>query len=402
MQTIVQRWVTNILAVLCILMLVLIYTQKQAPDLSFLSSAGMQNFKTLFISIILEALPFVLLGVLVSALLQMFVSEQTIRRLTPKNPVLGILFACVVGIIFPLCECGMVPVIRRLVLKGMPVYVAVVFILAGPIINPVVYAATFMAFRTRPEIAYSRMALAFIVAAAIGLIVYRFVKRNPIRGAAGDLSANGYGAHPSGHDALHSAYEHEHTYKHGHSHEHDHVHMHHHDHTRHHGHTPPHSHAHHDHAHDHSHAHSHAAHDHGHSRSNRLLGVLGHASDEFFDMGKYLIFGAFLTALIQTLVARESLVSIGQGDFTSHLFMMGLGYVLSLCSTSDAFVASSFSATFSTGSLLTFLVFGPMLDIKSTLMLLSAFRARFVLLLSALVIIVVLAASLLYERLFFL
>ncbi|NEN85874.1 permease [Paenibacillus elgii] len=384
MQTIVQRWVTNILAVLCILMLVLIYTQKQPPDLSFLSSASMQNFKTLFISIILEALPFVLLGVLVSALLQMFVSEQTIRRLMPKNPVLGILFACVVGIIFPLCECGMVPVIRRLVLKGMPVYVAVVFILAGPIINPVVYAATFMAFRTRPEIAYSRMALAFVVAAAIGLIVYRFVKRNPIRGAAPELSANGYGAPQTLHErhgAQHSAHEHEHTHEHGHSHEHHHDHAHHHEHT---------------------HAHSHA-HDHGHGRSrgSRLLGVLGHASDEFFDMGKYLIFGAFLTALIQTFVARESLVSIGQGDFTSHLFMMGLGYVLSLCSTSDAFVASSFSATFSTGSLLTFLVFGPMLDIKSTLMLLSAFRARFVLLLSALVVIVVLAASLLYERLFF-
>ncbi|WP_157244140.1 permease [Paenibacillus elgii] len=384
MQTIVQRWVTNILAVLCILMLVLIYTQKQPPDFSFLSSAGMQNFKTLFISIILEALPFVLLGVLVSALLQMFVSEQTIRRLTPKNPVLGILFACVVGIIFPLCECGMVPVIRRLVLKGMPVYVAVVFILAGPIINPVVYAATFMAFRTRPEIAYSRMALAFVVAAAIGLIVYRFVKRNPIRGAAPELSANGYGAPQTLHErhgAQHNAHEHKHTHAHGHSHEHHHDHAHHHEHT---------------------HAHSHA-HDHGHGRSrgSRLLGVLGHASDEFFDMGKYLIFGAFLTALIQTFVARESLVSIGQGDFTSHLFMMGLGYVLSLCSTSDAFVASSFSATFSTGSLLTFLVFGPMLDIKSTLMLLSAFRARFVLLLSALVVIVVLAASLLYERLFF-
>ncbi|MCM3270775.1 permease [Paenibacillus elgii] len=384
MQTIVQRWVTNILAVLCILMLVLIYTQKQPPDFSFLSSAGMQNFKTLFISIILEALPFVLLGVLVSALLQMFVSEQTIRRLTPKNPVLGILFACVVGIIFPLCECGMVPVIRRLVLKGMPVYVAVVFILAGPIINPVVYAATFMAFRTRPEIAYSRMALAFVVAAAIGLIVYRFVKRNPIRGAAPELSANGYGAPQAlheRHDTRHSAHEHEHTQEHGHSHEHHHDHAHHQEHT-----------------HAHSHAHDHR---HGRSRGSRLLGVLGHASDEFFDMGKYLIFGAFLTALIQTFVARESLVSIGQGDFTSHLFMMGLGYVLSLCSTSDAFVASSFSATFSTGSLLTFLVFGPMLDIKSTLMLLSAFRARFVLLLSALVVMVVLAASLLYERLFF-
>lgn len=117
-------------------------------------------------------------------------------------------------------------------------------------------------------------------------------------------------------------------------------------------------------------------------------------------MGKYLIFGAFLTAFIQTAVARESLVSIGQGEVSSHLFMMGLAYVLSLCSTSDAFVASSFATTFSTGSLLTFLVFGPMLDIKSTLMLLSAFRAKFVLQLSALVLVVVLAVSLLYERIF--
>ncbi|WP_425517362.1 permease [Paenibacillus solanacearum] len=378
-------------------MLYLIYTQKEQPDLSFLTSDSLQSFKTLFISIILEAFPFVLLGVLVSALLQMFVSEQTIRRLVPKNPVLGIGFACVMGIIFPLCECGMIPVIRRLMRKGMPVYVAVVFILAGPILNPVVYASTYMAFRSRPEIAYARMGLAFAAALIIGLIIYRFVRHNPLRLAAGVLP-----------------HRHEH---------HDHAH---------------HDHAHHDDAQGHSHqqeepqtsgrsGHSHAplpgspnrdrhahgslqpsrrdnhshTHEHEHRHSgNRLFSLLGHASDEFFDMGKYLIFGAFLTALIQTAVARESLVSIGQGEVSSHLFMMGLAYVLSLCSTSDAFVASSFATTFSTGSLLTFLVFGPMLDIKSTLMLLSAFRAKFVLQLSALVLVVVLAVSLLYERIF--
>jgi uncharacterized membrane protein YraQ (UPF0718 family) len=133
----------------------------------------------------------------------------------------------------------------------------------------------------------------------------------------------------------------------------------------------------------------------------RIFSVLGHASDEFFDMGKYLMFGALITAVIQTLVPRESLVSIGQGELGSHLFMMAFAFVLSLCSTSDAFVASSFSTTFSTGSLLTFLVFGPMLDIKSVLMLLSAFRTKFVLALSALVIVVVLVGSLLFERLFF-
>ncbi|GCL73081.1 permease [Paenibacillus naphthalenovorans] len=362
MQTIITRWITNILAVLCIMMLFLIYTQKQPPDLSFITADSIQNFKTLFISIILEALPFILLGVFVAALLQMFVSEQTIRRLTPKNPVLGVIFACVMGIIFPLCECGMIPVIRRLVLKGMPVYIAVVFILAGPIINPVVYASTFMAFRSRPEIAYSRMALAFIVAATIGLIIYRFVKSNPMRG---------FSSAPTARD-----HKHDHSHEHIHTHEDSH---------------------HHSHGHEHHHAHGH-----GQSQTGRMFAILGHASDEFFDMGKYLIFGAFLTAVIQTFMSRESLVTIGEGAVSSHLFMMALGYVLSLCSTSDAFVASSFTTTFQAGSLLTFLVFGPMLDVKGTLMLLSAFRAKFVALLSILIVIVVLAASLLFERIFFL
>ncbi|CAG7649589.1 permease [Paenibacillus allorhizosphaerae] len=385
MQNIIFRWSTNILAVLCLVMLYLIYTQKEQPDLSFLASDSLQSFKTLFISIILEAFPFVLLGVLVSALLQMFVSEQTIRRLVPKNPVLGIVFACVMGIIFPLCECGMIPVIRRLMRKGMPVYVAVVFILAGPILNPVVYASTYMAFRSRPEIAYARMGLAFVAALIIGLVIYRFVRRNPLRGAEG--------AQPHRHEH-HVHPQHDHHDGHNRNHQHDHAQTIQRDHS----HDQRSDHAHHGH---HAHDHSHPAHDHRHDHGgNRLFSLLGHASDEFFDMGKYLIFGAFLTAIIQTMVARESLVSIGQGEVSSHLFMMGLAYVLSLCSTSDAFVASSFATTFSTGSLLTFLVFGPMLDIKSTLMMLSAFRAKFVLQLSALVFVVVLAVSLLYERIF--
>ncbi|MFD0679064.1 MULTISPECIES: permease [unclassified Paenibacillus] len=394
MHSKVQRITTNVLALICLVLLFLIFTQKQQPTLTFINSDNLQNFKTLFLSIILEAFPFILLGVLVSALLQMFVSEQTIRRLVPKNPLLGILFACLVGIIFPLCECGMIPVIRRLLRKGMPLYVAIVFILVGPIINPVVYASTFMAFRTRPEIAYSRMALAFIVAIVIGLIIYRYFKFSPLRGTLSLGLTEQHGHH---------------SHDHNHNHNHNHGHHNHTDHDHHQAHLTEskpqqvdqheadpstnnkqqtHQHIHH--------------HDHSHSGfTGRLFGVLGHASDEFFDMGKYLMFGAFITAVIQTLVDRESLVSIGQGALGSHLFMMGFAFILSLCSTSDAFVASSFGSTFTTGSLLTFLVFGPMLDIKSLLMLLSTFRTKFVLALSGLVIVVVLVCSLLFERIFF-
>ncbi|GFZ77082.1 hypothetical protein GCM10008018_23250 [Paenibacillus marchantiophytorum] len=124
--------------------------------------------------------------------------------------------------------------------------------------------------------------------------------------------------------------------------------------------------------------------------------ILSHGTTELLEMSKYLMLGAFLTALIQTFVAQDSLSSIGQGAFISHVFMMGFAYMLSLCSTTDAFVAVSFAKTFSPGSLLAFLVFGPMIDVKSTLMLLSIFKARFVLTLSILVAVTVLTGSLLF------
>nr|WP_240343832.1 permease [Paenibacillus sp. SYP-B3998] len=305
---------------------------REIPQLSLFTSDHLQAFKTMFISILLEAIPFVLLGVILSSLLQSFVSEQTIRRWIPQNPLLGILFACLLGILFPMCECGMIPVVRRLILKGMPVYVAVVFILTGPIINPIVFAATFMAFRNHPYLAYSRMGLAFTVAAVIGLLLYRFIKNNPLR-----ISR----AHFAGQNALE---EHQH-------------------------------------------------------QGSKFTSFFVHASDEFFEMGKYLVFGSLLTAIIQTFIQRESLVAIGQGPLSSHLFMMGFAYVLSLCSTSDAFVASSFQTSFTSGSLLTFLVIGPMLDFKSTLMLLSVFKTKFVLILSLFIAITVLAGSLLWEKL---
>lgn len=343
MTSTVYRWSINLFVAACFILLALLLLNNQLLELSLFNQDFIANFKTIFLSIILEALPFVLLGVLVSAILQSFVSEQTIRRMIPNNPLLGILFACVMGIIFPLCECGMIPVIRRLIRKGMPVYIAVVFILVGPILNPVVFASTYMAFRSRPEMAYSRMGLAFVVALVLGLLLVRFLRSDPLRVDSRQRV----------------------------NHEHHHLHQ--------------------------------REHDNSYSKKlkNKLGSLMGHASDEFFEMGKYLIFGAMLAALIQTLVVRESLLAIGQGPIGSHLFMMGFAFVLSLCSTSDAFVASSFTTTFASGSLLTFLVFGPMIDIKGVLMLLTVFKKRFVLKLCLLVAVIVLLGSLIFERLIF-
>ncbi|UQZ36024.1 hypothetical protein C2I18_22330 [Paenibacillus sp. PK3_47] len=278
------------------------------PEL--LNNAYMDTFKTSFIGILLEAMPFVLLGALLSSLLRVFVPDETISRWIPRHPVPAILAGCMLGIIFPVCECGMIPLVRRLMHKGMPLYVAVVFILSGPVLNPVVYGATLTAFRSHPGLAYARMGLAFAVAALIGFIIYATVKKTPLR-----LSIPRESLEP------------------------------------HHGNTP----------------------------GGRLVAIFVHTSDEFFEMGKYLIIGCLLTAGIQSFMDHGSLAAIGGQPLGSYLFMMGLAFVLSLCSTSDAFVASTFLHTFPSGSLLAFMVLGPMLDLKNSLMLLSLFKTKFAL-----------------------
>jgi uncharacterized membrane protein YraQ (UPF0718 family) len=309
------------------------FTEIPMPDMNVI-----QTFNTMLISIVLEAVPFILLGVLVSSFMHVYISEKWLGRFLPKNPVLGILFACVLGILFPVCECGMIPVIRRLIAKGMSLYIGVVFMLVGPIVNPIVFAATYTAFRTRPEMLYARMGLALLVGIFIGLFIYFFVKKDQVKHSSANLYAS---------TTLEGSIQ---------------------------------------------------QHSHG---GNKLISTLEHAGSEFFEMGKYLMLGSILTAAIQTFIPRGDLVDIGQGSISSHLFMMGFAYVLSLCSTSDAFVASSFVNTFSFGSLLTFLVFGPMLDFKSMLMMLSVFKFRFVILLISLIISFVLMGAMLVEHFYF-
>ncbi|MGG1553343.1 permease [Paenibacillus ferrarius] len=377
MSSTMYRWSLPVTTFICAVLLFLIVTTRQLPPLPAIVYP-LKDVFTAFMDIFLDALPFMFMGVLLSTVVENFIPEGVIQRMTPRNPIGGVLFACVLGIMFPLCECGMIPFVRRLMRKGMPVYIAVIFILVGPILNPIVFASTWMAFRGDPSMAYARMGLTFGVALVIGLWLTRFLKKDPLRHPvtpSGDSTA-----------AIHKSHTHAHEH-----HRHDHVapHQDHHDHHHHHdqdGHT-------HDHHHHHEHGHDHAHH---HDHGGRAMTMLSHGTSEMIEMSKYLMLGAFLTAIIQTFVAQDSLTAIGQGAIFSHVFMMGFAYLLSLCSTTDAFVAFSFAKTFSPGSLLAFLVFGPMIDVKSTLMLLSIFKSRFVLSLSIVVAITVFTGSLLF------
>ena len=110
----------------------------------------------------------------------------------------------------------------------------------------------------------------------------------------------------------------------------------------------------------------------------KIDAVLRHAGNEFFEVGRYLIVGAFLSAIVQTFVPKEALAGLGGGYVVSLLVMMLSAFIMSVCSTSDAFIARSFSNQFPIGSVMGFMVLGPMLDIKNLLMLMGSFNKKFV------------------------
>jgi uncharacterized protein len=304
--------IIDITGVLLIVIVLLMLTPNFGGSNSFAIPPSLLNLNTIFLSILIEALPFVLIGVLIAGLIQIFITEEHIRRFIPKNKYLAVIMSCIVGAVFPACECGIVPIVRRLMSKGVPIYAAMGFMLTGPLINPVVIASTYMAFGNDIKIAALRMGLGFFIALVIALVVGWLFKGTQFKNSINVQST---------HD-----------------------------------------------------------HEHGGNKSflDKLWSMLTHSIDEFFDMGKFLVLGAFLAAFVQTYMPAKALFEAGSGPVTSLLVMMGLAFVLSLCSEADAFIGASFSNLFPQHSILGFLIFGPMIDMKNTFIMLSVFRFKFV------------------------
>ena len=111
-----------------------------------------QNFLLVFSSLLIEAVPFVLIGALASAAIEVFVPSSAFERLARLPKPLQLPAAGVAGVAFPVCECGSVPVARRLAAKGLMPSAAVTFMLAAPVVNPVVIASTFVAYNGRSTV----------------------------------------------------------------------------------------------------------------------------------------------------------------------------------------------------------------------------------------------------------
>lgn len=138
------------------------------------TSAALGNWGTIFLSLTLQALPFLVLGVLVSALISAFVSADRLARTVPRRPAVAIPAAGLAGAILPGCECSSVPVASRLVDKGAPPAAALAFLLSAPAINPVVLVSTAVAFPGMPEMVAARFLASLLVAITVGAVWSRF------------------------------------------------------------------------------------------------------------------------------------------------------------------------------------------------------------------------------------
>jgi uncharacterized membrane protein YraQ (UPF0718 family) len=292
------------------------------------------TFSIIFSAIVLEAFPFMLIGALIGGLIEVFVSRDALIKRLPKNRVLSIVLAGSLGIILPVCECAIVPVVRRLLGKGMPLGAAVAFLLGGPIVNPLVFASTLFAYSFSWDVAFLRLFSGFGIAIAVGLLIDRQFTRQ--QALVEDPTCQD--CHCS--DFHHHQFEKEHN-----------------------------------------------------GFKNRLTAALSHSAQDFYGICKFLIIGAFIAAALQTFVPRQALVAVMTNPLSAIFLMMMLAFMLNLCSEADAFVSASFLPLgIPLSAQLSFMVLGPMLDIKLILMYLTIFSKKLILALTLTIVFMVAAA----------
>jgi uncharacterized membrane protein YraQ (UPF0718 family) len=279
---------------------------------------SLPDFQYAFLSILLEGAPFLLGGAILSGFLEEFLPQSLMTRLLPKNPRTAIVVSGLLGVIFPVCECGIVPVVRRLLRKGLPVSCGVTYMLAAPIVNPLVILSTLAAFRGQGaiEMTLLRFGMGLSVAILAGWVVSFAAPFSILR--PGLLGSEA----------------------------------------------------------DHDHPHASA------SPIDRLTNVATVASRDFLDVAVYFVIGAAAAAIFGTAVNQEIILPLAANPPLAIASLMGLASVLSVCSTTDAFIAATLT-TFPMASKLAFLVFGPMLDFKLLFLYGAAFSPRFILLLAA-------------------
>jgi len=284
-----------------------------------------QNFLFSFLALAFEGLPFVLVGSLVSGAIAAFVPSRMITGVLPKNGFLATLASGLLGLCFPVCECGIVPVVRRLINKGLPVSCGITFMLASPIVNPIVAFSTLAAFRSQaPWLNMGiRLGFGYLMAVLAGLSVRHLNPKEILREGAVKMTSRkrlAFQISPLP-DATSNDLE--------------------------------------------------------SSFAQKLVAALRMTCDDFIDTAIYFMIGAAVAATFNTAVDQQIILPLALDPTLSTIAMMAIAFVLTLCSTSDAFIAATF-VSFPLFARTAFMVFGPMFDLKLFFLYSVLFKKRFV------------------------
>ena len=271
----------------------------------------LNKFSIVFSSIVIEALPFILIGAVLASFMQVYISNNIFNKIISKNKLLGSIEAGIIGVFLPVCECATVPITKGLLNKKVPLNVAITYMLAAPIVNPLVILSTYYAFDGNIKVVLLRVGVGFSIAVIAGLLMLCLSGENNIFIDNGEGELQG--------KCLCGCSEID-------------------------------------------------------DNSSKLIRLLKHTSLEFYEIGKYFIVGATLAAIFQTFVPRDIIFYFENSAVLSIIILMAFSFLISLCSEADAFVASTFMNRFSLGSITGFLIIGPMIDLKNTIMLFSIFK----------------------------
>ena len=273
----------------------------------------------IFQGLLIEALPFLMLGVTIAGLARWLVPQSAWVHRLPRNPLLAPMVGALLGFALPACECGNVPVARRLLASGAPLGTGFGFLFAAPVLNPIVLASTWAAFPDKTWLLWARPAGAFVIALALSALLGLIPESRLLQGAlleerrlSQPLSSIGLlerrtglvGAGPAKPERQ--------------------------------------------------------------AQSMALVPreLLSHSTREFLSLLTLLVLGSALAAVVQTWLPRSWLLALGSAPTLSVLALMLLALVVSVCSSVDAFLALGFAAQVTPGALLAFLLLGPVVDLK--------------------------------------
>jgi uncharacterized membrane protein YraQ (UPF0718 family) len=278
------------------------------------------TFVTYVLAVLLEAVPFLIIGAVISGAVAIFLPADLLPRAVRRLGRADLPATMGLSFVLPVCECGVVAVARGLLRKGLPLRCTIVYLLVAPILNPVVLASTAVAFQFEPRFVIARLLGAVFVSVPVALFLGGLSPDDVFTASFRRTLAAGDGG-PSAGPAR--------------------------------------------------------------DRRRKMGELCAHAAADLLEMIPYLVMGVALAAVMQTFVGSRLLGGLAGNRVGGAGAMMGTAFTLSLCSEADAFVARTFYGTFDFPAVIAFLVLGPMLDIKLLLMYRTVFSKRVIACLAA-------------------